>query len=157
MMKCLRRQNITYSLLHQIIKQTGASYGILQGSGGTGDKQEKKSAYFMKKYNSLLSPLCCCCCESIQLLLQQQAKKEEITESLRTRRRMVCTTDMKASLRFRRTKCFHTARAVLNEYTVCKPQLGFEKSPLNAVQLKTGCEVPFVHVDHHHLGHHLDH
>lgn len=95
---------------------------------------------------------------------------------------MLCTTDMKASLRFRQTKCFHTARAVwdqrdetqtekavvhslkrivrftvLNEYTVCKPQLGFEKTPLNAVQLKTGCEVPFVHVDHHHLGHHLDH
>lgn len=56
-MKCLRRQNITYSLLHQIIKQTGASYGILQGRGGTGDKQEKKCLFYEEVQQFALSSL----------------------------------------------------------------------------------------------------
>lgn len=57
MMKCLRRQNITYSLLHQIIKQTEASYRILQGSGGTGNKKEKKCLFYEEEQQFALSSL----------------------------------------------------------------------------------------------------
>lgn len=177
MMKSLPGQNITYSLFHQIIKQTEASYRILKGSRGTGDKQEKK-CLFLWKTTSLLFPLSGCWCESLQLLLSLQAKKEKIIQSLRTRRRMLCTTDMKASLCFRRTECFYTARAVWDQrdshkrqlWTVWRglwdslrwmniwnSQLGFEIHLYKWCSTEKGCELPFGHVDGHHLCHHLDH
>lgn len=98
--KILLRQNITYSLLCQIIKQTKASSGDFVRSSSQGELavKQQKTAYFMKKNKSLLSPLFDGWRESLQLLLELQAKKEEIIASLRTSRRMLCTTDVRASL-----------------------------------------------------------
>lgn len=57
MMKCLHRQNIIYSLLHQLVKQTEASDRILQGSRGTGDKQQKKCLFYEEKQQFALPVL----------------------------------------------------------------------------------------------------
>lgn len=80
MMKSLPGQNITYSLFHQIIKQTEASYRILKGSRGTGDKQEKKVLIFMKNNKSALSSLWLLMWEPPAVTLAASQKREDYTE-----------------------------------------------------------------------------